>query len=305
MNGIIYIACTSVGRYIIKSHLKYHPSIPILGIINLDRKKAINKANYDSLYDLAVTNDIDILYCSNVNSESVLSFIKAKNPTLIIQSGWSQKFGNELLFLPKYGCIGEHPALLPEGRGAACVNWAIIENKRKWGDSFFKMVEQYDAGPVYAQNSIIIENYDNVFSVYEKVAFSSSHIIKDNLHNWFNGIFKSLVLDESKATYYKKRRPKDGELNFLWDDIMIYNYVRALTKPYPGAFFYYKETKVIVWSAKLLNITTNKPAGVMSIDLNNQSLLVSTGNNKLIAFQILQIEDYPEIFAHNFFKHLN
>ncbi len=301
MNGIIYITCTSVGRYILKSHLKYHPSIPILGVINLDRSKAIRKANYDSLYDIAYDNDIDILYCVNVNSESVLSFVKKKSPTLIIQSGWSQKFGNELLSIPKYGCIGEHPSPLPEGRGAACVNWAIINNKTVWGDSFFKMVEQYDAGQVYAQNMFNIENSDNVFTIYEKVAISSYFIIKNYLHNWYNGSFNSLVLDESKATYYKRRKPKDGELDFLWNANKILNYVRALSKPYPGAFFYYKSIKIVVWEAKLLNESAIGFAEHFSINHSNRSLLVVSGNKRVIALQKIQIEDFPEIKGCDFF----
>ena len=161
--GIIYICCTPVGRSIIESHLIHHPEIPISGIINLKKEKAIKKANFDSLFDLSQKNDIELLYCSYINSEKVKSFIKKnKNPVLIIQSGWSQKFDDEILKMPKYGCIGQHPSPIPIGRGAACVNWAIIQGKKNWADSFFKMSDVYDDGPVYAQKFFTIEEFDNV-----------------------------------------------------------------------------------------------------------------------------------------------
>lgn len=302
MAGVIYICCTSVGRHIIQSHIKNHNEIPITGIINLNRVKSISKANYDSLFDIAYENNLEIIYCENINSNDVLTFIRSKVPTLIIQSGWSQKFGNELLSIPEYGCIGEHPSLIPIGRGAACVNWALIENKREWGDSFFKMVEKYDGGPVYAQNKIIIEDYDNVRTVYEKIGLSSYLIIKNNLHHWYNGVFDSIQLDERKATYYKKRTPKDGELDFLWDDIKIYNYVRAITKPYPGAYFIYDGKVVIVWEAELLNQTTDKIPGFFLIDNNSHSLLVSVGNKKMICFKRLQLQNSSEFYGHEFFN---
>lgn len=302
MAGVIYICCTSVGRQIIQSHIKNHFDIPIAGIINLNRVKAINKANYDSLFDIAYSNNIEIRYCENINSEDIIVFIRSKNPTLIIQSGWSQKFGTELLSIPKYGCVGEHPSPIPIGRGAACVNWALIENQREWGDSFFKMVEKYDGGQVYAQNKVFIEDYDDVRIVYEKIGLSAYFIIKNNLHHWYKGIFESVQLDERKATYYKKRTQKDGEIDFLWNDIKIYNYVRAITKPYPGAYFIYKGKVVIVWEAELLNQITDEDPGFFLIDNISHSLLVSTGNKKMICFKRLQLQNSSEFYGHEFFK---
>lgn len=301
MSGVLYIVCTSVGRQILLSHLDNHPNIPVAGIINLNRDKAISKANYDSLYDIAKDNAIDIQYCENVNSKESLAFIKDRQPYLIIQSGWSQKFGSILLSIPKFGCIGEHPSPIPIGRGAACVNWALIENRKCWGDSFFKMVTKYDAGPVYAQKSIQINFYDDVRSIYNKIGFSSYLIVKENLQCWYNGVFTSIKLDENKATYYKRRKSEDGKLNFNWENIKIYNYVRALTKPYPGAYFMLDDKKVIVWSATLLDNKTDASPGTMFINDNSQSLDVATGNNTLIRLNRLQIAKFPEFFGNEFF----
>ncbi len=274
MAGVVYTCCTPVGRWIIESHLKYHPDIPIIAIFNLNRDKAISKSNYDSLYDFKLKG-LEVIYCEDVNMRAVLDFLKEVKPTLLIQSGWSQKFGKELLSIPKYGCIGQHPAPLPIGRGAACINWAILEGQKEWGDSFFQMVEEYDKGAVHAQVKFTIEDYDDVKTVYEKVNLTSFNIIRDNLHKWYRGEFDPFPFDETKATYYKQRKPEDGEIDLSWDVMKIYNYVRALTKPYPGAFFYYKGQKVFVWEAKF-----------------------SSGKLKL---EKLQIEGLPEFYGKEFF----
>ena len=75
--------------------------------------------------------------------------------------------------LPKFGCIGQHPAPLPIGRGAACVNWAIILGYKKWGDTFFIMDKDYDNGDVVGQEKFLISKNDDVKTVYDKICFTS------------------------------------------------------------------------------------------------------------------------------------
>ena len=301
MFGVLYVCCTSVGRSIIYSHLANHKNIPILGIVNLNREKAISKANYDSLYDIALHNKIEIYYCNNVNSKDTLKFISDKNPTLIIQSGWSQKFSKKLLNIPKYGCIGEHPSPIPKGRGAACVNWAILENQREWGDSFFQMVEEYDKGSVYAQQDFIINMNDDVKKVYDKVGLSSYITIKKYLNQWVNGHFNLVELDESKATYYKRRTPKDGEILFSWEDKKIFNFVRGLNRPYPGAYFTYRGVEIIVWEAEITDKIRYDTIGSFNINDYKQCLEVTVANNKVIRLNRLQFRELPEFDGNKIF----
>jgi methionyl-tRNA formyltransferase len=302
MSGVIYVSCTNVGRSIVKSHLRFHKDIPILGIINLSFKESINKSNYDNLYDLSYKNKIPIHYCESINSEETAEFINSKNPNILIQSGWSQKFGKRILSLPKYGCIGEHPSPIPEGRGAACVNWALIEGKKNWGDTFFKMVEKYDAGPVYAQEYFQISENDNCRTVYDKVALTSYKIIKENLSIWNEGDYYKINIDESKATYYKKRSPSDGKISFSWPLKKILAYINALTKPYPGAFFPYKDDEVIIWDAEDPNLSCyNKKSGTI-LDIDEESIYVVTGDSNLIKINKLESNLIPELNGSEFYN---
>ena len=190
MGRVLFVACTNVGQAMIRT-ICTDPSIKteVVGIVNLNAKRSLGKANYHTYLDIAEEFQIPLHFCDNVNDAVTLNWIADKKPDLIIQTGWSQKFREELLNLPRFGCIGEHPAPLPRGRGAACVNWAILTGETQWGDTFFKMVEQYDRGEVYAQAFFPIAPYDDVRTVYDKVAACSAQIVKENIDRWSEGVF--------------------------------------------------------------------------------------------------------------------
>ena len=127
----VLVSSTSAGRYIIENSFLKKGNFELAGIININLKDGIFRSNFDSFYDLIKKHKIKIHHSSNINSKKTISWLKKINPNLIIQTGWSQKFGYEVLKLPKFGCIGMHPSPLPKGRGGATMNWVIIKGIRK------------------------------------------------------------------------------------------------------------------------------------------------------------------------------
>ncbi|MBQ8533485.1 MAG: methionyl-tRNA formyltransferase [Clostridia bacterium] len=253
MGKLVLIACTNVGRFIIEEIMN-NPDIKteLKGVVNLCTSVALNKANYDSYADLAEKYGLPIYYCNNVNEPECIEFIKDKAPDVILQSGWSQKFHDELLNLPKYTCIGEHPAPLPKGRGAACVNWAILTGETEWGDSFFKMVSEYDKGELYAQSFFEIKEYDTVYTVYEKVAAGAAKVVRENIDDWCEGRFNAIEQDDSKATHYGRRRPTDGEIKSFDESAkVLHDFIRAQTYPYPGTYIEIKGSKLLILSSRI------------------------------------------------------
>ena len=302
---VLFVACTPVARYMMEeiiSNPEIFSSVEICGIVNLNSTQAINKANYDSYFDLSIKHNIPIFYCDNINDAESVEFIKDKKPDIIIQSGWSQKFGNELLKLPKYACIGEHPAPLPRGRGAACVNWAILTGEKSWGDTFFKMEEKYDEGVIYAQAFFDIEIKDDVKTVYDKVSFASGKIIKENIIDWCRGIFKTIEQDESLVTYYKRRKPDDGLFDFSMPLMETYNHIRAQARPYPGSFFMLDAMKYYVWKAALTDIEANEKYGTLIGCSNSGGLLVTCADRKVIELLREQKENSPEQWGAELYK---
>lgn len=291
MGRVVLIACTNVGRHIIEA-IKTSDclrDVDLVGVINLHPSVSISKANYDSYIDLVEKYDLPIYYCKNVNEKSCVDFIKQCSPDIILQSGWSQKFGDELLQTPKYACIGEHPAPLPKGRGAACINWAILTGETDWGDTFFHMEKQYDTGEIYSQVKFRIELYDDVKTVYDKVAAAAVSAIEHYLPKWSEGILEGWIQDSSSSTHYPRRKPSDGLFDFGQSALSVYNQIRAQTKPYPGAFFMYKqdslEKKIYVWSAKL----GESPA--------DGGIQVTCGDGNKITLLRVQVDGHPESWA--------
>lgn len=292
MGKVVLIACTNVGRSLIEAikTSKMLIDVDLVGIVNLKPEVAINKANYDSYIDLVQKYSLNIYYCNNVNEPECIDFLKSCSPDVIIQSGWSQKFSQTLLDIPRFACIGEHPAPLPKGRGAACVNWAILTGEREWGDTFFKMEMQYDTGVIYSQEYFNIELYDDVKTVYDKVAMVAVRAVEKHLSDWCSGKLNGYVQDDSQSTHYGKRTPSDGEFDFSKGALNIYNHIRAQARPYPGAFFYQGNKKIYVWQVAL-----DDQAGGVEF---------KCGDGKNIYLLRVQEAGLPEMWAVDYFKQI-
>jgi len=292
MGRVLFVACTNVGQAMIRT-ICGDESIQtqVVGIVNLNTQRSLSKANYYTYLDIAAEYDIPLHFCDNVNDPQTVAWIADKNPDIIIQTGWSQKFREPLLNLPKYGCIGEHPAPLPRGRGAACVNWAILTGETQWGDTFFHMVNEYDRGAVYAQEMFPISEYDDVRTVYDKVAQCSAKVIRENIDLWSEGIFTEIPLDESIATYYKKRRPSDGVFDFTMSAKALHDFIRAQTEPYPGAFFWYHGEKITVLSSRPVGIASDAPAGTILGKTSDGGIRVVCGDGQTLDLLRYRRED--------------
>lgn len=277
MGSVLLVACTNVGRAMIDAiyNAPELKDVKLAGVVDLKPEIAVSKANYDPYTDLKEKYGFPLHYCNNVNDPETLDFMRQCNPDLLIQTGWSQKFHEELLDLPRFGCLGEHPAPLPRGRGAACMNWAILTGEKDWGDTFFKMEKQYDTGLMCSQEFFNIEVYDDVKTMYDKVAAAAVTAIKKHLPDWTEGRIDGQVQDDSAATHYPRRRPADGEFDFSQDARKIYDQIRAQTRPYPGAFFMEEKSgkKITVWKAALSHMPEDGGREILCGDGKKLTLL--------------------------------
>ena len=292
MGRVLFVACTNVGQAMIRTICgNENIKTQVVGIVNLNTQRSLSKANYYTYRDIAEEYNIPLHFCNNVNDPETVAWIADKEPDIIIQTGWSQKFREALLKLPKYGCIGEHPAPLPRGRGAACVNWAILTGETEWGDTFFHMVNEYDRGAVYAQEMFPIHEYDNVKTVYDKVAQCSAKIIRENIDRWSEGDFDTIELDESIATYYKKRTPADGVFDFTKGAKELHDFIRAQTEPYPGAFFWFHGEKITVLASRPVDLVSTEPVGTVLGTTKDGGIRVVCGDGKALDLLRYRRED--------------
>lgn len=247
--NVLVIGCTPLARKVVSL---VESISNLVGVVNLHPEIGLGKSNYDYLADFTSRRKQDVHWTKDINSDETISWMKDRNPDVIIQCGWSQIFNSDVLSVPNKYCIGIHPSPLPVGRGAAIINWKIIEAEEEtisWGNSLFVMEAKTDTGDVLDFEPFDIETRDDVRTAYLKVDNTALKMIARTLSKIADGACVPQPQDPNKATRYFKRKPKDGIINRDWALDKILNYVRALTHPYPGAFLETKYGKITIWSA--------------------------------------------------------
>lgn len=242
----LVVGCTPLARKVVNLLKK---TSNLVGVVSLHPDKGLTKSNYDSLADIC-----DPFLTKDINNAQTTKWIKSKNPEVIVQCGWSQIFKPHILDIPSKYCIGIHPSPLPEGRGAAIINWKIIESNGipvEWGNSLFVMEPKTDTGAVIDFEPFTIETRDDIRTAYQKVDKTALIMLERTVKKISENKEKLKVQDKAKATRYYKRTPEDGKIDLSWPPIKISDYVRALTHPYPGAWLETKLGKLFVWKVSI------------------------------------------------------
>lgn len=194
------------------------------------------------------------IYCfvgnpRNNKSESFRNNIKDKSD-IVLSINYLFLIENDLITYPKSYAINVHGSLLPKYRGRTPHVWAIINNEKETGITAHIITTECDKGDIIAQKVIPITKEDTGGSILEKYKESYPLLIDEVISKVQSGNLETKKQDESKATYYPKRTPDDGEIDWNWRKERIYNWVRAMAPPdYSGAFFFDGNKKVVVKKA--------------------------------------------------------
>ena len=248
---IIFIGTVKIGHTILESILCFSWKVDL--IITLDNKYRERTSGYIDFHSLAEKYNSEILYVDDINSIENIKIISQVKPDLIIVCGWQRLICKEILKIPTLGVIGFHSSLLPKYRGRAPVNWAIIMGERMTGITMFYLEEEADVGDIIAQKSFPILFNDDCNTIYEKAAMHGSEMILKYLPDIAKGTAPRIHNESKNYPLYPKRAPEDGLIDFNRSSLDVYNFVRALTKPYPGAYYYNNNgDKVTVWKISII-----------------------------------------------------
>jgi methionyl-tRNA formyltransferase len=176
--------------------------------------------------------------------------IKILKPDFILVIGWYYMVPKSIRDLAPLGCAGIHASLLPNYRGGAPLVWSIINGEKKTGVTFFYLSDGVDNGDIIAQEEFIITKRDNINKILNKAEKASINILKNYLPLIAEGKAPRIQQNNSLATIYPQRKPEDGKIDWSKSIFEIYNFIRAITKPYPGAFTFIENEKIIIWKAQ-------------------------------------------------------
>ncbi|MBQ7955052.1 MAG: methionyl-tRNA formyltransferase [Lachnospiraceae bacterium] len=244
---IAFTTCVQLGKSCIEEIYKIGGSLDLM--ITLKDEKAKNKSGRIYLDDLAKEHNVPLLKINHINDKEVLDAIEKYNIDWLFIIGWSQIAGEGVLNAPTYGCIGMHPTLLPKGRGRAAIPWAILKGLDRTGVTMFKLDAGVDTGDIIGQGIIPLDEQTTATELYEKVDEMHISLIRDYWEAVVNNTVELKKQDDSIATEWPGRKPADGEIFATMSMQEAERLVRAVTHPYPGAFYIDGNQKVIIWKA--------------------------------------------------------
>mgnify|MGYP001263515472 CR=1 FL=1 len=245
---IAFATCVQLGLSCIEEIYRIGGRIDLF--ITLKDEIAKNKSGRIYLDEIADKNDATLLKINNINDWAVIDALKNYGIDWLFIIGWSQIAKKMVLETPNNGCIGMHPTLLPVGRGRAAIPWAIIKGLDQTGVTMFKLDEGVDTGDIIAQGVIKINESTNATYLYEKVEKMHVELISKYYKDIVNDKVVLIKQDQSKATEWPGRKPEDGELFSIMTMDEADRLIRAVTRPYPGAFYKDGCKVTRIWSAK-------------------------------------------------------
>lgn len=205
---------------------------------------------FESVSELCAEHGLTVFAPDDVNHPLWAARIKELAPDFIFSFYYRQLIDDTILDSAAYGAFNLHGSLLPAYRGRAPVNWALANGEKSTGVTLHKMVAQPDAGPIVAQESVSIEPTDTALTLHHKLRGAATVLLERTLPAFLDNKVTLTPQDDSQASYFGRRTPADGYLDWNRSAQELDCLVRAVTKPYPGAFTYAGERKLLVWQSK-------------------------------------------------------
>ncbi|MFJ7882822.1 bifunctional UDP-4-amino-4-deoxy-L-arabinose formyltransferase/UDP-glucuronic acid oxidase ArnA [Pseudomonas sp. NPDC096917] len=234
---------------------------------------------YGSVAQLCARKGIPVHAPEDANHPLWIERIRKLNADYIFSFYYRNLLGEELLNSVSKGAFNLHGSLLPRYRGRAPANWVLVNGETETGVTLHRMVKRADAGDIVAQQRISIDRSDTALSLHAKLRETAASLLAEILPVLGQGKFKETPQDESKATYFGRRTPADGLLQWARPAEELFNLVRAVTQPYPGAFCSVGEHKLIVWGAEVVaGNQGHAPGQVISCD----PLRIACGQDSLV-----------------------
>jgi len=264
----------------------------------LDRKENIvavythedrpgEKLWFPSVFKLAQDHKVLVQTGENLNDKKELARLQSLTADLIFSFYYRNLIPKSVLNLPKLGAYNMHGSYLPKYRGRAPVNWVVLNGETKTGATLHLMIDKPDAGDIVDQEAVDIGPDDTAAIVQGRVTQAAVRVLARQIDNLKAGTAPRIPQDATQASYFGKRRPEDGEINWNWPALRIHNLVRAVTHPYPGAFGDLFGEKTWVWKTRLH-------------PLDSEGLLMTCGDGNKIELLVLQREGEKVIAGKEF-----
>jgi UDP-4-amino-4-deoxy-L-arabinose formyltransferase/UDP-glucuronic acid dehydrogenase (UDP-4-keto-hexauronic acid decarboxylating) len=234
---------------------------------------------FNSVAELAAQHHLPAFAPADINHPIWRDRIREMQPDIIFSFYYRQMVKQDILEIPPLGCLNLHGSLLPKYRGRCPVNWVLVNGERETGMTLHYMTPKPDNGDIAAQIKCPIAPDDTAATLFDKLTAASVKLLDDALPRLLKGKLPRQPQDHSQATYFGGRRPEDGLIDWTKDAAAIYNLVRAVTQPYPGAFTFLGQRRLVIWRAAVVPSPT--PSAAPGTVLSASPLVVAAGKQAL------------------------
>ncbi|BAC24306.1 b2255 [Wigglesworthia glossinidia endosymbiont of Glossina brevipalpis] len=249
----------------------------VLSVITHIDDHASEKIFFSSVKKKSLKHKIPVFYPKNINNLKWIDYLSKLKPDIIFSFYYRKILSEDILKIPKLGSFNLHGSLLPKYRGCSPLNWVLINGEKTTGVTLHRMTKKIDHGSILSQYSIKIEEKDTSKSLYKKLCYASMYILNKTLPMILKNKINEIDCTDDFSSYFHKRYPKDGLIDWNQSANNIYNLIRALTKPWPGAFSYLFDKKIIIWKSKI-SFESYKTPGTI---LNFNPLIISCKKKSL------------------------
>ena len=276
-----------------------HPGFEVAGVVTQpDRPKGRELKPLPSpVKELALARGLPIFQPQRARDEAFLEAMRQLRPELIVVAAFGQILPPALLDLPRSGCLNVHTSLLPKYRGAAPIQWAILNDEKETGVTIMKMEAGLDTGPIVAQQATAITELDNAETLHDRLAQLGARLLVETIPAYVSGKLEPRTQPEAGVSYARKIVKEDGLINWTHPAREIWSRVRGLIA-WPGAYTYLppRGTLLKIWDAQVAELSA--PAGEIA-SANRSGILVGCGRQAL-RILVLQREGARRLTAQQF-----
>jgi len=239
---------------------------------------------FASVSDWAKRHKIPVFCPQQLNTQEWIAKIATLSPDVIFSFYYRQLIPEEILKMAPAGAFNLHGSLLPAYRGRCPVNWVLVNGEDKTGVTLHYMIDKPDAGDIVCQRAVTIDFSDTALTLFNKLYDAAKIVLDEALPQIMNGTAPRIPQDLSQGSYFGGRKPEDGRIDWNWSAVRIYNLIRAVTVPYPGAFTLLPDGgKIIIWQAMVVeDERQGQQNGIPgTVENKREGVFIYTGGGKI------------------------
>ena len=280
----VWVSFDTIGRDCLEAAAEV--GAEIVGVVTLPGPIDPNRSGQCAFDDVAARFDAALIETRDVNALETLNEIRKLEPEVVFVVGWSQLAHDAFIALASEGVFGMHPTLLPRHRGRAPIPWAILSGLARTGVTLFEIVDPTaDSGAIVGQVEVPVSTEETATSLFASLAAAHVAVIRELLPQLLERSAPRVPQDAKRASSWPKRSPADGIIDWETRAPYLYDWVRAQTRPYPGAFTFLGDEKVIVWGARPVELVGAAAAGTI-VGLEGERPVVACGEGGLLLEEV-------------------